>query len=127
MPDFYFQGKIYYNPVQLVMEKIGGTWKAPILYRLKSGKLRYGELKSDLPRISDRILSLQLKELESTGLIERKLYPTIPPRTEYRLTSNGKKMVKLIEIIKRYGMAWMETEQMKGRVKKKKSKCFPTL
>ena len=120
MPDFYFQGKIYYNPVQLVMEKIGGTWKAPILYRLKSGKLRYGELKSDLPRISDRILSLQLKELESTGLIERKLYPTIPPRTEYRLTPNGMKMVKLIEIIKRYGMAWMETEQMKGGVKKKK-------
>ena len=47
MPDFTYNGKIYYNPVQLVMEQIGGTWKAPILWRLKDNTMRYGELRKD--------------------------------------------------------------------------------
>jgi hypothetical protein len=59
MPDFIYKGKVYYNPVQLVMEQIGGTWKAPILWRLNKNILRYGELRKDIPHISDKMLTTQ--------------------------------------------------------------------
>ena len=67
MPDFIYKGKIYYNPVQLVMEQIGGIWKAPILWRLKNNTMRYGELRKDIPHISDKMLTSQLRELEEDG------------------------------------------------------------
>ena len=67
MPDFIYKGKIYYNPVQLVMEQIGGTWKAQILWRLKDSTMCYGELRKDIPHISDKMLTAQLRELEEDG------------------------------------------------------------
>ena len=57
MPDFIYKGKVYYNPVQLGMEQIGGIWKAPILWRLKNNTMRYGDLRKDIPHISDKLLT----------------------------------------------------------------------
>jgi DNA-binding HxlR family transcriptional regulator len=67
MPDFIYKGKVYYNPVQLGMEQIGGIWKAPILWRFKDSAMRYGELRKDIPHISDTMLTAQLRELEEDG------------------------------------------------------------
>lgn len=79
-----------YRP-ELVLEKIGGKWKMPILWRLNQKDVwRYGELKRDLGTISHKMLSQQLKELEQEGLIIRTLYPVVPPKVEYRLTELGK-------------------------------------
>ncbi|HSW65768.1 MAG TPA: helix-turn-helix domain-containing protein [Bacillota bacterium] len=79
-----------YRP-ELVLEKIGGKWKMPILWRLSQKDVwRYGELKRDLGNISHKMLSQQLKELEQTGLITRTLYPVVPPKVEYQLTERGK-------------------------------------
>lgn len=109
MPDFIYNGKIYYNPVQLVMEQIGGTWKAPILWRLKENKvMRYGELRKDIPHISDKMLTTQLRELEQDGYIERKVYAVVPPKTEYSLTDKGNDIIKLITTIRNYGLKMIE-------------------
>jgi len=110
MPDFIYNGKVYYNPVQLVMEQIGGTWKAPILWRLQKSVLRYSELRKDIPHISDKMLTQQLRELEKDGYIFRKVYAVIPPKTEYSLTPKGKEILKLIAIIRRYGLKIMEEQ-----------------
>ncbi len=108
MPDFNYKGKIYYNPVQLIMEQIGGTWKAPILWRLKENTMRYGELRKDIPHISDKMLTTQLRELESDGYISRKLYAVVPPKTEYSLTEDGKEIIELITTIRNYGLKMIE-------------------
>ena len=119
MPDFKYKGKIYYNPVQLVMEQIGGTWKAPILWRLKDNTMRYGELRKDIPHISDKMLTTQLRQLEEDGYIDRKVYPVVPPKTEYSLTSKGKEILNLITIIRDYGLKMIGTTEI---VKSKKVK-----
>lgn len=113
MPDFQYKGKVYYNPVQLVMEQIGGTWKAPILWRLKKQTMRYGELRKDIPHISDKMLTTQLRELEEDGYIHRKIYPVVPPKTEYSLTEQGRDILKLITAIRNYGLKIMEMEARK--------------
>lgn len=111
MPDFIFKGKVYYNPVQLVMEQIGGTYKAPILWRLRDGHvLRYGELRKDIPHISDKMLTTQLRQLEEDGLINRKVYAVVPPKTEYSLTEKGVEMMEIIKIIRDYGLKLMKSD-----------------
>lgn len=110
MPDFIYKGKVYYNPVQLIMEQIGGAWKAPILWRLQKSTLRYSELKKDIPRISDKMLTQQLRELESDGYIHRMVYPVVPPKTEYSLTKKGIDIIELISIIRVYGIKLIESE-----------------
>ena len=112
MPDFIYKGKIYYNPVQLVMEQIGGTWKAPILWRLNGNTLRYSELKKDIPRISDKMLTTQLRELEQDGYINRKVYAVVPPKTEYSLTIKGQDILKLITTIRNYGLKMIEQQNL---------------
>jgi DNA-binding HxlR family transcriptional regulator len=113
MPDFKFKGKVYYNPVQLVMEQIGGTWKAPILWRLKDQTMRYGELRKDIPHISDKMLTTQLRELEQDGYIRREVFAVVPPKTEYSLTDKGRDMTELIRVIRDYGLKMMKTENLK--------------
>jgi len=108
MPDFKYNGKVYYNPVQLVMEQIGGTWKAPILWRLKDATMRYGELRKDIPHISDKMLTTQLRELEGDGYILRKVYAVVPPKTEYSLTAKGVDVLKVISMLREYGIKMIE-------------------
>lgn len=111
MPDFIYKGKVYYNPVQFVMEMIGGTWKAPILWRLKDSVMRYGELRKDIPHISDKMLTTQLRQLEEDGLIHREVYAVVPPKTEYSLTQKGQKMIRLITEIRNYGLDLISEEK----------------
>lgn len=113
MPDFKYNGKIYYNPVQLVMEQIGGTYKAPILWRLKDQIMRYGELRKDIPHISDKMLTTQLRELENDGYINRKVYAVVPPKTEYSLTEQGNEIIELIKTIRNYGLKMMDKQGLK--------------
>lgn len=107
MPDFIFNGKVYYNPVQLVMEQIGGVWKMPILWRLKDQTLRYSELRK-IPHISDKMLTTQLRELEGDGYVHREVYAVVPPKTEYSLTEKGRSIIPLINQIREYGIALAE-------------------
>ena len=104
MPIFKSHGKKYNNPVELALDLIGGRWKMPILRRLNQRDFwRYGELKRDMPGISHKMLSLQLKELERDGFIKRKQYPTVPPKVEYRITKIGRSSIPAIEAIRTFG------------------------
>lgn len=103
MPEFFHDRKLYYTPIEFALNHIGGTWKMPILWRLQDNVLRYGELKKDIPHITDKMLTSQLKELEEKGLISRKVYAVVPPKVEYSITEKGKKAIPVIETIMKYG------------------------
>jgi DNA-binding HxlR family transcriptional regulator len=113
MPDFIYKGKVYYNPVQLVMEQIGGVWKMPILWRLQDQTLRYSELRK-IPHISDKMLTTQLRELEQDGYVHREVYPVVPPKTEYSLTQKGQKVMFLVRQIREYGIELINEETKQG-------------
>lgn len=113
MPEFIHDHKLFYNPVEFAFHFIGGTWKMPILWRLNKGTMRYGELKKTLPHITPRMLSLQLKELEQANYISRKMYAQVPPKVEYSITEEGKKVIPLIEQIRTYGLYLMEKHGIK--------------
>jgi DNA-binding HxlR family transcriptional regulator len=104
MPEFLHDGKLYYNPVEFAMDRIGGTWKMPILWRLKDNKMRFSELKRNMPRITDKMLTTQLRELETDGLVFREVFAVVPPKVEYSITEKGKKAIPIIEVIRNYGI-----------------------
>lgn len=110
MPDFLYKGKVYYNPVEFAMGRLGGTWKMPILWRLKDNIYRYGELKKSIPHISDKMLTTQLKELAADGFIHREVYAVVPPKVEYSITEKGKSAIPIVDTIRNYGIQLMEME-----------------
>jgi len=103
MPEFEFNGKIYNNTVELSIEIVGGKYKMPILWRLKDTTLRYGELKKTLGKITHKMLSEQLKELEGDDLISRKVFAQVPPKVEYSITDKGRTAIPIIEILRKWG------------------------
>jgi len=76
-------------PAEYTLGVIGGRWKIPILYHLFTGTKRSSELRRLLPGITQKMLAQQLRELESHGLLTRKVYPQVPPKVEYTLTPRG--------------------------------------
>ena len=110
MPDFIFKGKVYYNPVEFAMDRLGGTWKMPILWRLKDKVYRYSELKRAISHISDKMLTTQLRELEQDGFIHRKVYPVVPPKTEYSITEKGRTAVPIVQHLRDFGIQLMQVE-----------------
>jgi len=93
-------------PVTYTIEKIGGRWKALILYNLSSGTKRYNELKKAMPQISEKMLIQQLKELEKDLLVERKAMPVVPPHVEYSLTKTGKELKGVLKAMAEWGVKY---------------------
>jgi len=91
-------------PVTATLQLIGGRWKTIILYCLTPGTKRFGEIAVRIPDISRKVLTEQLKELESDGLILRKQFKEIPPRVEYSLTDLGKSLSTVIRELEKWGM-----------------------
>lgn len=108
MPEFLYRSKLYYNPVEFALDRIGGAWKMPILWRLNGRVMRYGELKKDIARVTHKMLTAQLRELESDGFITRTVFPVVPPKVEYSLTTRGMQAIPIIETIRNYGLALMK-------------------
>ena len=108
MPDFIYNNKVYYNPVEFVVDRIGGAWKMPILWRLKDRVMRYGELKKDIPHITHKMLTSKLRELERDGFVHREVYPVVPPKVEYSITERGIGAIPIIRTIRNYGIELMD-------------------
>ena len=99
-----FNGKQYPCCASLTMGVIGGKWKTVILYHLIDGPLRYSELRKEMPTVTERTLSLQLKTLEADSIVQRKVYTAKPPlKVEYSLTRLGKTLIPLIQSIADWG------------------------
>lgn len=109
--------KILHTQPEVALAIIGGKWKMPILWRLSLKSVwRYGELKRDLGTVSHKMLSQQLKELEESGLIHRKLYPVVPPRVEYSLTEKGKLTLPAIRALCHFYSDFLQFEDKRPPV-----------
>jgi DNA-binding HxlR family transcriptional regulator len=99
-------------PVETTARILGGRWKAAVLDQLFQGTKRFSELKRAIAGITQRTLSQQLRELQSTGIVERTVYADTPPRVVYAITPLGKSLRPLLEAMCRWGkshsaaMAW---------------------
>ena len=106
---YKFKGKEYPCCASLTMGVIGGKWKTVILFHLIGGPLRYNELRKEMPTVTERTLSLQLKTLEKDGIIKRKVYTSKPPlKVEYSLTDFGKTLIPVIKSIADWGVSVVE-------------------
>lgn len=85
------------------MRVIGGKWKLPLVYYLQEGPKRFSALQKDLPAVTTKMLTQQLRELEKDGVVSRKIYPVIPPKVEYSLTSRGTTLMPILELLTQWG------------------------
>jgi DNA-binding HxlR family transcriptional regulator len=110
-------------PVAAFQKMISGKYKLRIVWDLKDGPRRYGEIRTGLLRgavgsseIAPRVLSRELKALTESGLIDRRDYGVVPPKVEYRLTRKGKSFVPVIAAIKDWGMRHLAQASAAGLV-----------
>lgn len=100
--------KKYHCPVEATIQLIGGKYKAIILWHLINTTLRYSELHRKMPNATDKMLAQQLRELEKAGLINRTVYPVVPPKTEYSLTEFGKSLIPILDAMCDWGREYLE-------------------
>jgi DNA-binding HxlR family transcriptional regulator len=116
-------GKTYHCALDITMDYIGGKWKSVVLWYLRNKTMRFGELRKQIPDITEKMLSLQLKSLEDAGLVKRKVFAEVPLRVEYSLTEFGKTVVPVVEAIAKWGRALGDREGKIEEVTGKKKKA----
>ncbi len=112
-------GNIYHCAMDITMDYIGGKWKTVVLWYLRNKTMRFGELKKQIPEITEKMLSIQLKALEDDGVIKRQVYAEVPLKVEYSLTEFGKTLIPVLEAIAKWGRTLGENEGKLKEVKKK--------
>ena len=90
-------------PVEATLSVIGGKWKGIILYHLLKKTIRFNALRRLMPEITQRMLTKQLRELEADDLIQRKVYPVVPPKVEYSMTEYGMTLAPVIKALQAWG------------------------
>lgn len=96
-------------PVRNIVARFGNKWSLLVILLLdENGVLRFNELSRLIPDVSSRVLSGTLRMLEADGLVDRQVYPVVPPRVEYRLTASGQSLVPLITQLTQWALAHME-------------------
>lgn len=98
-------GKLYNCPVSATIGLIGGKYKSLILWHLSGKTLRFSELKKLVPDATPKMFTQQLRELEGDGLLERTVYPVVPPKVEYSLTAKGNSLYPILEAMYEWGTA----------------------
>lgn len=91
-------------PLTQCMALLQGAWAPNVIWYLSAGPRRFGELRHDIPRISARVLSARLRELESKGVVTRHVLDSSPPSAEYRLSELGEELIPAIKAIVAVGM-----------------------
>jgi DNA-binding HxlR family transcriptional regulator len=95
-------------PTRLALDRIADKWTVLIVGRLAGGTRRFGELRRDIDGISPKVLTQKLRELERDGIITRKIYASIPPKVEYRLTPLGQTLIDLLDAIRLWAESHIE-------------------
>lgn len=93
-------------PVEVTVSIVGGSWKLTIIQKLLAGTRRFGELRREVGDVTDRVLTRQLRDLESDDLVHREVFAEVPPRVEYSLTDRGRTLQPLVEMMDQWGRQW---------------------
>jgi len=93
-------------PVEAALEQISGKWKGLIVYHLLGGTLRFNELSRKVGNVTQRSLTKQLRELEAASIVNRKVYPVVPPKVEYSLTEKGRDLHAVITALGDWGQKY---------------------
>jgi DNA-binding HxlR family transcriptional regulator len=103
-------------PVEATLDLIDGKWKGIILFHLLGGTLRFNELKRRLSKITQRMLTRQLRELEQVGVVNRTIFAEVPPRVEYALTAHGRSLEPVIRALWTWGDAYLARRKLASSV-----------
>ncbi|MFC4877576.1 winged helix-turn-helix transcriptional regulator [Microbulbifer halophilus] len=95
--------KQYICAVEATVDVMGGKWKPLIIHYLLGGTKRFGELRKLIGGVTQRSLTLQLRQLEADGIVNREVFPEVPPRVEYSLTAFGTTLAPILEAMKQWG------------------------
>jgi DNA-binding HxlR family transcriptional regulator len=108
-------------PLTDLVDMIGGRWKVLCLWRLLDGKKRFTELRRQLPGVTQKMLTQQLRQLEADGLISRKVFAQVPPKVEYQLTQTGSELCTLLVTLSKWATLHMPTLEAGRKVKARKA------
>ena len=103
-----------YCPVGATLDLIGGKYKALILWHLAENKLRFSQLNKLIPGATAKMLTQQLREMESQNLIHREVYPVVPPKVEYSLTDLGKSLMPVLIAMRDWGSEYLRKMNLKS-------------
>lgn len=95
-------------PVEMTLQLIGNKWKVLIIRDLLGGTKRFSELKKSVTGITQKVLTSNLRDMEESGLVERTVYPEVPPRVEYTLTDTGYSLQPILDSMTQWGTAYKE-------------------
>ena len=98
-------------PVETTLTLISDKWKVLILRDLMNGTLRFGELKKSIGHVTQKVLTAQLRQMEASGLLTRKVYAEVPPRVEYTLTDLGYSLKPILDAMRNWGEAYKAQKQ----------------
>ena len=101
-------------PVEATLDLIGGKYKALILWHLSEGKLRFSELRKVITTATPKMLTQQLRELESQRLIHREVFPVVPPKVEYSLTELGRSLMPILVAMRDWGADYMRSKNLES-------------
>lgn len=93
-------------PVEYTLSVIGGKWKGVLLYHLSDGPKRFNELRRIIPNVTQRMMTLQLRELEADGIVSRTVHEQVPPKVEYALTPFGHTLTPILSAMKVWGLTY---------------------
>ena len=110
-------------PVETTLDLIGGKYKALILWHLSTGTLRYHQLQKLIPSATPRMLTLQLRELESQELITRTVYAEVPPRVEYSMTELGRSLMPILTAMRDWGAEYLKGKDIQPNCSMMNSCC----
>lgn len=96
-------GELPACPVETTLSLIGDKWKVLILRDLMPGTKRFGELKKSIGSVSQKVLTAQLRDMEESGFVNRKVYAEVPPRVEYSLTELGRSLQPILDAMRSWG------------------------
>ncbi len=105
------QPKVDKCPAETTLRVIGGRWKLIILWHLFQGVKRFSELQRGINVVTQKMLTQQLREMERDGIIERKVYPQVPPKVEYSLTALGKSLQPVLDSMCNWGTRHRDTPE----------------
>jgi len=115
-----FNGKKYNCEMELTIDLVGGKWKSMILWIISLRTVRFNALRRELHGITQKMLTQQLRELEADGLLNRKVYAEVPPKVEYTLTEQAKKLLPALEQFCEWGKKYAEEIQKQSHPEKTK-------